>query len=118
MIEGLTIRDVSEHEGYLRVIAESEDQGVVGKSIAMRWGRSGTMLLEGFSVHPDYRRQGVGSALLSETERLAIEVGGDRMLRLGMFCDEESVGAYIGAIKFFLLQGYSYRLFALIKNLK
>lgn len=61
--------------GYPIFVAESEDSRIVGYVVCRV--DEHVVWAESLFVSPEYRRRGIGSALYSEAERLAREVGGD-----------------------------------------
>ena len=114
MAEFIQISNRSKYPGYIRLVAE-KGQEAVGISIGLQVGK--TMLLENFRVEPTLRKMGIGATLLTETEKAAKESGAKRILRIGMFCDADSIPAYINAVKFFIKNGYSWSIIALSKSI-
>ena len=78
-----------------------EASAVQGALLASDRGRDGSILISSFGVFPDYQRQGVGTALLAETERRARQRGKVRLL-LGAADDSEP---------FYLKCGFTPRLY-------
>jgi len=70
-------RELAEYQSldYPVFVAESDDSRIVGYLVC-RVDRD-VVWAESLFVLPEYRRQGVGSTLYSEAERLAQELGGD-----------------------------------------
>ena len=108
------ITNTSNHEGTIHLHAKVGEE-VIGQTVALLVGR--TIFLEDFRVLPDFRHQGIGTDLLDTTETLARESGASSIVRIGMFCDTETLGDYIGAVNFFRYHGYSYYAVLLYKYL-
>ncbi len=72
-------RELAEYQppGYPVFVAESDDLKIVGYLVCRVDGD--VVWAEQLFVLPEYRREGVGSALYSEAERLCQEVGGDTL---------------------------------------
>ena len=70
-------RELTEYQSqvYPVFVAESDDSKIVGYLICRVDGD--VVWAEQLFVLPEYRREGVGSALYSQAERLCQEVGGD-----------------------------------------
>jgi GNAT superfamily N-acetyltransferase len=113
--EQVTLKNTGTSQGNIHLLVE-QGGGVVGRSVAITVGK--TALLEDFCVHPSARNQGIGTQLLNETERLAVEYGATSMKRIGMFCDTDSIPDYIQTVNFLRKRGYSYRIVYLNKNLQ
>lgn len=114
MLELVQISNRSNYPGYVRLVAKKGEE-VIGTSIGLQIGK--TMLLENFRVEPTSRKMGIGKQLLTETEKAAKESGAKKILRIGMFCDADSIPAYINAVKFFIKNGYSWSIIALSKTI-
>jgi ribosomal protein S18 acetylase RimI-like enzyme len=72
-------RELAEYQSpvYPVFVAESDDSRIVGYLVCRVDGD--VVWAEQLFVLPEYRREGVGSALYSEAERLCQEVGGDTL---------------------------------------
>ena len=114
MSELVQILNRSKYPGCIRLIAE-KDNKAVGISIGLQVGK--TMLLENFKIEATSRKMGIGTTLLTETEKAAKESGAKKILRIGMFCDADSIPAYINAVRFFIKNGYSWSIIALSKSI-
>lgn len=112
MKEQVTLKNTGNSQSNIHLLAELGGE-VVGRSVAITVGR--TALLEDFRVRPSARNQGIGTQLLDETERLAVESGAISIKRIGMFCDTDSLPDYIKTVNFLRKRGYSYRIVYLNK---
>jgi len=62
------------------LVAEIEDTGIVGSVIGAFDGWRGNIYR--LAVHPSYRRQGIGRALVTEAERQLVQQGAKRISAL------------------------------------
>ena len=91
--------------GHIRLSAEFHGQ-VVGSVIIYILEK--TALLESFHVDSEVRKNGVGTHMLEEAEALCAEQGAFQLLRIGMFCDADSIFEYIAIVQFLRKRGYHY----------
>ena len=83
------------------LLLAEEASTVQGALLASDRGRDGSILISSFGVFPEYQRQGVGTALLAETERQARQRGKVRLL----------MGAADDTEQFYLKCGFTPRLY-------
>ena len=84
-------------ESSASVLVAEVDQHIVGSLIATFDGWRGNMYR--LAVHPDYRRRGIGRALVKEGERCLVGRGAKRITAL-------VEGKYPGAVAFWSSVGY------------
>lgn len=84
------LREALRHGPGLMVVADHSTAGVVGVGLGTFDGRRGW--IQRLAVHPEHRREGVGSMLVTELERRLMACGAARVNLLTM---PEDVGAHL-----------------------
>ncbi|HAV15118.1 MAG TPA: hypothetical protein DCX25_02210 [Candidatus Pacebacteria bacterium] len=101
--------------GHIRLSAELHGK-IVGSVIIFILEK--IALLEKFHVDSEVRKNGVGTHMLEEVEALCVEQGAFQLLRIGMFCDADSIFEYIAIVQFLRKRKYKYRGIWLSKKLR
>src|SRR3989338_45397 len=100
-MKSIEIVNTAEDVGGIHLLAQTDNEAVGVVVVSM--GKIAS--IERISVYPQYQNQGIGTQLMAKAESLAAKQGARSIVRIGMFCESDSIPAWYKSVDFFKHRG-------------